>query len=48
MSTIKNKKKEPDSHNTLKLDMSFEEAMKKALTTPLPKKSKKNKKDASK
>lgn len=34
-------KKDLKSEKPLKLDMSFEEAMKKALSTPLPKKAKK-------
>lgn len=38
------KKKNPKSELLVKLDMTFEEAMKKALSTPLPKKIKKKKK----
>lgn len=35
------KKKAAKKTTPLKLDMTFEEAMKRALTTPLPKKAKK-------
>ena len=35
------KKKTPQIEAPLKLNMTFEEAMKKALSTPLPKKAKK-------
>ncbi|MGC4034899.1 MAG: hypothetical protein QM764_02985 [Chitinophagaceae bacterium] len=37
-------KKDSKKEKPVKLNMSFEEAMKKALNTPLPKKEKKNKK----
>jgi len=41
--TSKKKKKNTTNDDALKLNMSFEEAMKKALNTPLPKNPKKKK-----